>query len=87
MPDSWLTEKTSSSGGHENAVRNFKLLLSSKCTAKTMAIVGEGDREQEAVTLNRVIRYVPRNENGLMAMEVEGDARHAEPQQCSSRIR
>jgi len=62
----------------EDAVQDMHRLLGSKYTVKLMAKIGEGDQVQEAVILNRIVRYVPRNEHGKMQMEIEADQRHVE---------
>ena len=38
-------------------------------------MIGDGSLQQEAVILNRIVRYVPPNR---MAMEIEPDQRHVD---------
>ena len=45
----------------EDSANSMLKLLQSKYTVKEVARIGDGDHPQEAVILNRVIRYVPAN--------------------------
>ena len=40
--------------------------------------IGDGSLQQEAVILNRIVRYVPPNKANRMAMEIEPDQRHVD---------
>ena len=62
----------------EDAISHMDSLLKSKYTVKMLANMGDGDKVEEAVVLNRVIRYVPCGPNGKEVMELEADQRHVE---------
>ena len=53
-------------------------LLKSKYTVKVVSVIGDGSSQQEAVILNRIVRYVPPNKANRMAMEIEPDQRHVD---------
>ena len=58
-------------------VNSLRELLKTKYTVKLFAQIGDGDQQQEAVNLNRVVRYVPKDADGRMAMECEPE-RHVD---------
>ena len=45
---------------------------------KVVSVIGDGNLQQEAVILNRIVRYVPPNKANRMAMEIEPDQRHVD---------
>ena len=53
-------------------------ILKSKYTVKVVSVIGDGSLQQEAVFLNRIVRYVLPNEANRMAMEIEPDQRHVD---------
>ena len=53
-------------------------LLKSKYTVKVVSVIGDGDLQQEAVILKRIVRYVPPNATNRMAMEIEPNQRHVD---------
>ena len=53
-------------------------LLKSKYKVKVVSVIGDGSLQQEAVILNRIVRYVPQNKSNKMAMEIEPDQRHVD---------
>ena len=61
---------------HRPREPDLQELRKTKCTVNLIAQIGEGDQELEAVILNCVVRYVPRNADGRMAMELGSDERH-----------
>ena len=59
-------------------IKAVEQLLKSKYTVKVVSVIGDGGLQQEAVILNRIVRYVPSNEANRMAMEIEPDQRHVD---------
>ena len=52
--------------------------LQSKYTVKVVSVIGDGSLQQEAVILNRIVRFVPPNKANRMDMEIEPDQRHVD---------
>ena len=50
--------------------------MQSKYTVKLVSCIRTGDRVQEAVVPNRILRYVPANKWGEEQMKIEGDQRY-----------
>ena len=59
----------------DGEIKAVEQLLQSKYTVKVVAVIGDGSSQQEAVILNRIVRYVPPNSTNRMAMEIEPDQR------------
>ena len=64
--------------GDEDAIEDLHRILASKYTVKLLAVVGSGPAVQEAVVLNRIVRYVPPSGGMASRMELEADQRHVE---------
>ena len=62
----------------DGEIKAVEQLLKSKYTVKVVSVIGDGSLQQEAVILNRIVRYVPPNEANRMAMEIEPDQRHVD---------
>ena len=62
----------------DGEIKAVEQLLKSKYTVKVVSVIGDGSLQQEAVILNRIVRYVPPNEPNRMAMEIEPDQRHVD---------
>ena len=62
----------------EDAADAMLKLLQSQYTVKEVARIGTGYKTQEAVILNRIVRYVPIGVDGNPAMELEADHRHVQ---------
>ena len=62
----------------DGEIKAVEQLLKSKYTVKVISVIGDGELQQEAVILNRIVRYVPSNEANKMAMEIEPDQRHVD---------
>eukprot|EP00971_Amphidinium_carterae_P231553 4595433-Amphidinium_carterae.1 len=56
----------------------FHEILKKKYKVKLMATIGTGSEVQEAIILNRIVRYVPMDATGRPSMEIEGDGRHVQ---------
>ena len=62
----------------DGEIKAVEQLLKSKYTVKVVSVIGDGSSQQEAVILNRIVRYVPPNATNRMAMEIEPDQRHVD---------
>ena len=62
----------------DGEIKAVEQLLKSKYTVKVVSVIGDGSLQQEAVILNRIVRYVPPNKANRMAMEIEPDQRHVD---------
>ena len=62
----------------DGEIRAVEQLLKSKYTVKVVSVIGDGSLQQEAVILNRIVRYMPPNKASRMAMEMEPDQRHVD---------
>ena len=62
----------------DGEIKAVEQLLKSKYTVKVVSVIGDGSLQQEAVILNRIVRYVPSNEANRMAMEIKPDQRHVD---------
>ena len=62
----------------DGEIKALEQLLKSKYTVKVVSVIGDGSLLQEAVILNRIVRYVPRNTAHRVAMEIEPDQRHVD---------
>ena len=62
----------------DEEIQVVEQLLKSKYTVKVVSVIGDGSLQQEAVILNRIVRYVPPNKANRMAMEIEPDQRHVD---------
>ena len=62
----------------DGEIKAVEQLLKSKYTVKVVSVIGDGSLQQEAVILNRIVRYVPPNKANRRAMEIEPDQRHVD---------
>ena len=62
----------------DGEIKAVEQLLKSRYTVKVVSVIGDGSLQQEAVILNRIVRYVPPNKANRMAMEIEPDQRHVD---------
>ena len=62
----------------EDAANSMLKLMETAYKVKEVARIGYGSQPQEAVILNRIVRYVPKGQNGLPCMELEADNRHVQ---------
>ena len=62
----------------EDAANAMLKLLQTAYKVKEVVRIGYGSQPQEAVILNRIVRYVPKGQNGLPCMELEADNRHVQ---------
>ena len=62
----------------DEEIKVVEQLLKSNYTVKMVSVIGHGSLQQEAVILNRIVRYVPQNKSNRMAMEIEPDQRHVD---------
>ena len=62
----------------DKEIKAVEQLLKSKYTVKVVSVISHGSLQQEAVILNRIVRYVPSNEANRMATEIEPDQRHVD---------
>ena len=53
-------------------------LLETAYKVREVARIGNGSLPQEAAILNRIVRYVPKGQDGLPCMELEADNRHVQ---------
>ena len=61
--------------GDEDAIAELNRILSTKYTVKLLAVIGMGDKIQECVFLNRIVRYIPACGASSPRMEIEADQR------------
>ena len=54
----------------DEEIKVVEQLLKSKYTVKVVSVIGNGNLQQEAVILNRIVRYVPQNK-----VEQDGDGK------------
>ena len=66
------------SGGAEAALDSLCDLSNTKYTVKLVARIGDGNREKASVISKRVVRQVPKDADGRMALELGPDKRHLE---------
>ena len=74
----WCMAMTLSCLADDGEMKAVEQLLKSKFTVKVVSVIGDGRLQEEAVILNRIVRYVPPSKANRMAMEIEPDQRHVD---------